>query len=38
MKNDPLPIADHIARYCKPLTIENGNIQASAFLLRSGEP
>lgn len=37
MKNDQLPTTDHIARYCKPTTIENGQIQASAFLLRSGE-
>ena len=38
MMNDPLPLPDHVARYCKPTTIDAGEVQASAFLLREGEP
>jgi len=37
MKGDPLPDSNHIARYCKPTQAPNGQIQATAFMLRSGE-
>ena len=37
MKSDKIPDQDHIARYCKPTTIEDGQIQATAFMLREGE-
>jgi hypothetical protein len=37
MKGDPLPPSDHIARYCKPTQAPNGQIQATAFMLRLGE-
>ena len=34
----PLPDADHVARYCKPSTIdESGLPMASAFAMRHGE-
>jgi hypothetical protein len=29
-----LPSSDHVARYCKPTTVDHGQIQAPAFLLR----
>ena len=38
MTGDPLPDDDHVARYCKPSSIdEHGMPMASAFQLRSGE-
>lgn len=37
MKGDPLPDADHIVRYCKSTTVPNGQIQATAFMLRLGD-
>lgn len=37
MKGDKIPNYDHIARYCKPITVEDGQIQATAFLVRIGE-
>jgi len=36
MKGDPLPDSNYIARYCKPTQAPNGQIQATAFMLRSG--
>ena len=38
MKGDPLPDSNHIARYCKPTTAPDGQIQATAFFLRPDEP
>jgi len=32
-----IPDPNHVARYCKPITVVNGRIQASAFHLRHGE-
>ena len=37
MKGDKIPNHDHIARYCKPITAEDGQIQATAFMVRIGE-
>lgn len=35
---NPLPDADHVARYCKPSTVdERGRPLATAFALRNGE-
>ena len=36
--NEPLPDRDHVARYCKPSTVdERGHPLASAFWIRAGE-
>ena len=37
MKGDKIPDQHHIARYCKPTQVEDGQIQATAFMLRTGE-
>ena len=37
MKGDKIPDRAHISRYCKPTTVEDGRIKASAFLLRTAE-
>ena len=38
MTGAPLPDDDHVARYCKPSSVdEHGMPMASAFQLRSGE-
>lgn len=37
MRGDPLPDSNHIARYCKPTQAPDGQIQATAFMLRSAE-
>ena len=37
MKGDLLPDSDHVSRYCPPKTIDNGDILATAFMLKSGE-
>jgi len=37
MRDEPIPDNDHITRYCKPMTIVNDDIQASAFMLRITE-
>jgi len=37
MKGDKIPDQDHIARYCRPTHTSDGQIQATAFMLRSGE-
>lgn len=37
MKGDKIPDKDHIARFCKASAVENGEIQASAFMVRTGE-
>ena len=37
MKGDVIPDSDHIARYCKTITAPDGEIQATAFMLREGE-
>lgn len=34
MKGDKIPDKDHIARLCVPKTVNEGKIQASAFVLR----
>ncbi len=34
MKRDVIPDEDHVARFCKKTTIYQGEIQASAFILR----
>lgn len=37
MKGDKIPNQHHIARYCQPKYILDGQIQATAFMLRTGE-
>ncbi len=37
MKGPRLPNEDHIARLCKPKTLDDGHIMATAFMLREGE-
>ncbi len=38
MKGDQIPDTGHIARLCQPKTVSDGQIQAGAFMLKSGEP
>lgn len=38
MKGDPVPDSDHVARFCRPAQVSNGEIQATAFMLRASEP
>lgn len=37
MKGDRIPDENHIVRYCKPTQVSDGQIQATAFMLRAGE-
>lgn len=37
MKGDKIPGKHHIARYCKPTQAPDGQIQATAFMLKTGE-
>ena len=37
MKGDKIPDRDHISRFCKPMQVEDGQIQPAAFMLRSDE-
>ncbi len=37
MKDDTIPDPHHVARLCNPKHIDDGVIQASAFMLRMGE-
>lgn len=37
MTGDPLPDQDHIARYCRPSSFDQGVLQAGAFTPRPGE-
>lgn len=37
MKGQAIPDSDHVARYCKPVTVENGEILATAFMVRSSD-
>ena len=37
MTGDPLPDQDHISRYCRPSTIDQGLPQPGAFMPRPGE-
>jgi len=37
MKGDAIPDADHVVRLCKASTVDNGVIQATAFMLRRVE-
>jgi hypothetical protein len=37
MKGDVIPDKDHIARYCRPTDIAEGQLQAPAFMLRDNE-
>jgi hypothetical protein len=38
MKGDRVPDAHHVSRFCKPSTVDNGEVQATAFMLRANEP
>ena len=37
MKGDQIPDTDHIARFCRPMQAPEGQIQATAFMLRLNE-
>jgi hypothetical protein len=37
MKGEKIPDPHHIARYCRPTQAPDGQIQATAFMLRGGE-
>lgn len=37
MKGDKIPDKDHIARFCRPKQAPDGQIQATAFMLRADE-
>lgn len=37
MKGDPVPDSDHVARFCRPAWVSEGEIQATAFMLRANE-
>lgn len=37
MKGDHIPDSDHISRFCRPMQVADGQIQASAFMLRADE-
>jgi len=37
MKGDPIPDPHHVVRLCKPKHIDEGVIQAGAFMLKMGE-
>ena len=37
MKGDVIPDPDHVARYCGASTVDDGKIQATAFMLREDE-
>ncbi|MDY6932982.1 MAG: hypothetical protein SVZ03_02010 [Spirochaetota bacterium] len=37
MKGEKIPDQDHISRFCRPMQAPEGQIQATAFMLREGE-
>ena len=37
MKGQAIPESDHVGRYCKASTVENGEISATAFMMRETE-
>ena len=37
MKGETIPDQNHIARFCRPMQAPEGQIQATAFMLREGE-
>ena len=37
MKGQAIPDSDHVGRYCKASTVENGEISAAAFMVRKTE-
>jgi hypothetical protein len=37
MKGESIPNKDHVARYCRPMQLFEGNVQGSAFILRDNE-
>ena len=37
MKGDTIPDQNHIARFCRPMQVNEGQIQAAAFMLRADE-
>ena len=37
MKGETIPDQNHIARFCRPMQVPEGQIQATAFMLREGE-
>jgi hypothetical protein len=37
MKGEKIPVQNHIARFCRPMQVHDGQIQATAFMLRADE-
>jgi hypothetical protein len=37
MKGQQIPDSDHVGRYCKPSSVDEGEIQATAFMTRENE-
>jgi hypothetical protein len=37
MKGQAIPDSDHVARYCKASTVEDGEVSAAAFMMRETE-
>ena len=37
MSGQAIPDSDHVGRYCKASTVENGEISAAAFMVRKAE-
>ena len=37
MKGQAVPDSDHVARYCRPSTMQNGEISPTAFMVRETE-
>jgi len=37
MKGEKIPDQNHIARFCRPMQVPDGQIQATAFMLRADE-
>ena len=37
MKGETIPDQNHIARFCRPMQVDEGQIQAAAFMLRADE-
>jgi len=37
MKGEKIPNYNHIARFCRPMQVPDGQIQATAFMLRADE-
>ncbi len=38
MKGQAVPDSNHVARYCRASSVDSGEIQATAFMMRENEP